>query len=155
MGYVTATSGAQTLTWETYDFSLGAFDASASIRRSDAGITLNIRAFDPEDEGLDGAFRIDIEAILASLNAGPGSVTLIEVVDQDRFAEDSARYRGTSDVSLAVTALTRDGEDSYGQISGTFAGSFCRATSEQAAIDTEDCRDVTGQFDTMVQFEGI
>jgi hypothetical protein len=154
MGTVTLTGAdgaVQVLT--TYDFSIGALDGSAWFGGFDQKYTLHLRAYpDQNPEAEAGIFTLeaDLPGYPAAGMAGAKVKVEIGHRGQKDWRVDWSSRRQPS--SVEITEVTRQKEgSSYGHAKGTFATVLC----DMAAPEKHDCHDVTGSFDTDVQFDNV
>lgn len=151
MGSVTGFVGGDQRAWETLDFSVGALDGSAFVTRRDGGEVLTITGFVAGSGGAPEG-RIRIVAGLGGLAPGPGSN--VSIILFESAEESGPRLQSTGVPLLNVSNLVRLDEIG-GTAQGTFVATLCRVTDPDAPADTSDCRDVAGEFDTRVQFDGV
>jgi hypothetical protein len=150
MGTVALTDGSlPEAVWTTYDFSVGAYDASAWFGRPGGGpVTLTITAYpDANPRAENGLVRLVVE--LPGVPTGPGPLPegVMALIDGRDWNDPVA----SGPASVTLTGITREqAESGYGTISGTFTGGFCEEVG-----DLTECRDLTGRFDTRVQFDGL
>lgn len=154
MGTVDLAEGASTQVFTTYDFSVGAFDGSAQVRGPDGQVILALMAYpdaDPQAEA--GVLRI--EAALGTVPrgrtvTGEVSVRIVTFAQGDTTTLWSNIGRPTW---LEVTTLERgSGPDAaYGHATGRYKTTLCDALRPEK----NDCHEVSGRFDTQVQFDGV
>jgi hypothetical protein len=148
MGTITGVQGDRAVAWTTYDFSVGAYDASAWFGVRDDVVRLTMTGYPPGDpRSDDGLLRIT-GRVDGPLEAGTavteGTLALVDARDWD-----APRLSGPATITLE--ALSRDQETSgYGSISGTFSGTLCPPAGMGMP-----CQLVTGRFSTRVQFDGL
>ncbi|MFT4149968.1 MAG: hypothetical protein QM656_07190 [Paracoccaceae bacterium] len=147
LGDVTATLDGKPAAWETYDFSIGAFDASAWIDSYD-GFRLKIIGYTPGNPDAE-ADHLVIEARFdGKPRAGDtGRPVLVEIYDKGLTGR-----RASSEGKPATLTVDRikTGFNSSGY--GSFTGSF-RATLCPKGGKTGPCREIAGRFDTGMQYE--
>lgn len=148
MGTMSGTMGGVPVAWETYDFSVGAFDASAWAEADyDSGIVgVHIMAYPPgEPETMAG--RINATAAFGrALKTGKGRN--VEVAIQKGDDIDGPRL--SSEGQTAVFVIDSIGpkvEDSYSRrVTGHIEATLCPVDwAEQA------CQDIVLTFDTDMQ----
>ena len=148
MGSITGTQDGSAVAWTTYDFSVGAYDASAWFGRRDGVVALTMTGYPPGDpRSDDGLIRLTARVegpLAAGTTLAAGRVALI-----DGGNRDSPRPSG--DATLTLDSLSREqAESGYGRISGSFAGALC-----PPAGMGQPCQQIEGRFDTAVQFDGL
>jgi len=153
MGEVTATVGGRDVVWQTYDFSVGAFDASAWVNDLDDQITLRIMAY-PEGQPDKMEDRLLIEVVFP-LFPSPGSTpksVLVEVLG----VKDSDGRKLTSGTSPVVFTLDEFSRNSYayGRTKGSFEATICLKRTATAKL-SKKCQPIKGRFDTEIQFDNM
>jgi hypothetical protein len=154
MGSLTASIDGATKVWTAYDFSVGAFDASAWFSRSyaddaapgETAFTL-IGYPDADPRAQDGLFRLALRLDGPPAPSVPVRSAVVEIIDGRDFA--APRLVGTGTATLTRVDL-EPGLSGYGDAAGTFSGRLC-----EPAGAAESCRTVTGSFVTRVQFDGL
>jgi hypothetical protein len=150
MGEVTGTMGEEVKLWETFDFSIGAFDASAWAGESFTadGIAAHVMAY-PDGEPDTMAGRIYAEADFGpALRVGKGGKPRVEIYAE----EDIDGPRLSSDGQNALFLI-----DSIGpKVDGSYARRVTgRIEARLCPIDWagQECTDVALRFDTEMQLE--
>jgi hypothetical protein len=142
--------GAPERVWTTYDFSVGAYDASAWFGRPGGGpVTLTITGYPDQDpQAEDGLLRLVVE--LDRLPTGPGDLPegWLTIVDDGNW--DSPVQQSPARVTLDFISREQ-AESGYGQIRGIFTAGFCYETGNGLA----ECNGVEGRFATQVQFDSL
>jgi hypothetical protein len=155
MGDVTATVDGQPMAWQTYDFSIGAFDASAWITDDDTTgvVTLRMMAFAPGDpDRLQDRLRIQAEyPALPVPGVAPSSV-LVEVLGEDGIDGRKMTSEGRP-ATLALEGFSRDSY-AYGRIEATFDAEICLKVSDRSPV-TRPCKRLTGSLDSALQFDNM
>ncbi len=143
MGRVIVEGDGDRVVWSTYDFSVGAFDASAWVTATGGGTgpqLVTIMGYLSHDMK---EHRVLIRAGVGGYAAGPGQGTL-RLIDADI---DAPTMSGL--ITLDVQKLQRDEADAaYGDFRATGTGTLC------ATDDASNCFDVTLDIDTRIQFGG-
>jgi hypothetical protein len=152
MGDISGTLGGKAIAWETFDYSIGAFDASAQARVDweTKVVSLNIMGMKPGKPD-DDRQRIWIKADFGNtLQPGPAAG-----VAQVLFlrGKDSDGPRLVSDGATAKVVLDSIGPqvaDSYSRrMRGHVSARLC-----PVGWVFKKCQDVTLRFDTDVQIDG-
>jgi hypothetical protein len=150
MGDIAGTLGKQAVAWETYDFSVGAFDASAWIGRFDGVYRVSLLGYPPgEPEARAG--RLLIRATYADLpvaGAVPTSVQ-IEISDTENLDEGprlSSKARGAE---VTLTAISRE-DYAYGMIAGKAVARLCPVGGKEGG-----CKVIAVTFDSRLQYDSI
>ena len=141
MGTIIAQGDGDRITWTTYDFSIGAFAASAWVTRDQDGTgpqRLSLLGYsDPDSHD----HRIFIEALVPGYLPGIYAAE-VSLVDYDL---DQPRQKGV--LTLSISAFSRTSADGYyGHLTATAEGQLC------SARNTIDCFQVTIAIDTDLQF---
>lgn len=148
MGEVSGMVGDMAKLWETYDFSIGAFDASAwaEADRQTRVVGVHIMAFPPgEPDTLPGRIHAEAEFGTA-LQTGKGrkiSVSIMKGEDLDgpRLSSKGQKAR------FVIESIGPAREDSYNRrVTGRIEARLCPVD-----WDGESCRDVALRFDTDMQ----
>lgn len=156
IGAIPATYDGVPVLWQTLDFSLGAIDPSANLSRYDGTVSLYLGGHLPGQDFRENYGRLRIEAELpAGPVPGPAKVIEIAVIDVPGY--DVPRYVGGADAKLEMTAISppTDEFSVFGQISGNFSATLCRAESQTATPDRADCKTIEGTFETEASFESL
>lgn len=150
MGEIAGSLGNKAMAWETYDFSVGAFDASAWIGQFDGVYRVSLLGYPPGNPKA-RAGRLLIRATYADLpvaGAVPVSVE-VSISDTDRLDEGprlSSKGRGAE---VTLQAISRE-DYAYGRIAG-------RATARLCPVGGKDggCRVINVTFDSALQYDSI
>ncbi len=153
MGDVTATLGDRALTWQTYDFSIGAFDASAWVSDEDDNITLRIMAYpEGQPEKMEDRLRIVAEFPLFPSPGAHSDTVLIEILGEEQI-DGRKLTSGTKPVTFTLDEFTRHSY-AYGHTSGSFEATLCLKRTKAAPVSRK-CQKITGRFDTDIQFDNM
>lgn len=154
MGDVSTTLGDRALSWQTYDFSVGAFDASAWMHAEGSGFELRIMAYLPHQPRR-MKDRIFIRAQFAALpEAGAAAQSVaVSIMAGDNLDGPRLTSEGQP-ATLEITGFTRKNDESYGAGSGTFRTVLCKTRGSSARIGKK-CQPFEGTFDTELQFENM
>ena len=150
MGDVWGAFGDQGVAWETFDFSIGAFDASAWVGAGYEApvMTLHLMAYPPgEPDTMAG--RVYAEAEFgAALHVGAGTEVAVSIMKADDI--DGARLSSEGQTAvLVIESIGPDREDSYSRrVTGTIEARLCPID-----WDGQECQDLSLAFDTDVQME--
>ncbi len=150
IGEIGGTLGGQPVAWETFDFSIGAFDASAWFDHVD-GIVLSLVGYLPgEPEGQTGRLlvRARFDGWPAAGQAAAG--VTVEIFD---FEMDDPRLtsEGRAAELLLDSVAYDDGPGSgYGSAGGVIRAELC-------GVDGNDspCRPFEARFQTLLQYSGL
>lgn len=149
MGDISGKIAGQAVAWQTYDFSIGAFDASAWIGQSDQGDGLRLTLIGHPVGDPDGAGnRISIIAQFAAMpeNGAIAGSALIKVFAKDSFDTALMSSAGKA-ATVQIDHISRD-DGAYGDVSGTAQGTICDPTGAA-------CRPVMLTFKTRLQFDSV
>ena len=150
MGEVSGTLGSEAVKWETFDFSIGAFDASAWVGAGyeDPLMTLHLMAYPPgEPDTMAG--RLHAEAEFGdALHLGEGVNVAVSIMQGDDIDGARLSSEGQSAV-LIVDSIGPAREDSYNRrVTGTITAHLCPVDWKGQA-----CQDLELSFDTDMQLE--
>ena len=159
MGTIVLTSAAgDRMVWNTYDYSVGAFDAAAWFADTADGGRLTLIGR-PEGQPRAETGLIRIEAPFTGA-PGPGmTFGPATIIGHDRGTQETPDLRSQT-AAVTLTAFDRsrtdvgsvlvDGQElaTYGEIAGEITARLC-------PVDGSPCEDVSGSFATEVQFDGI
>ncbi len=150
MGDVWGALGDKGVAWETFDFSIGAFDASAWVGAGydEPLMTLHIMAYPPgEPDTMAG--RVYAEAEFGeALHVGEGSKVAVSIMKADDI--DAARLSSEGQTAfLLIESIGPEREESYSRrVSGTIEARLCPID-----WDGQECQDLSLAFDSDVQME--
>lgn len=166
MGEASVVLDGQTRPYTSYDFSIGAFDASVQFRDhydcsgsgacKDTGKVLLALGFHP---GTDHQADIDVihaRAVFPRLPKGAAKTRDVEVEWrlEDDFQGRKWLSKGPAKVKLTAVERGRDGSDSYGHLTGTLTATICEAVDESLVPDGE-CHSLAISFDSDVQYDSL
>lgn len=150
IGTINGSLGGKALAWETFDFSVGAFDASAWASAFDGKVEFRLRGLKPgSPKSPQGALWVSAD-VGPALGTGvaPGPVEVVIYRNEKR--RDGARM--TSAGQSAVVEITSVGpieKDSYFRhVTGRITARLC-----PAAWLGRSCQDFAARFDTQVQVD--
>ncbi|SHJ11606.1 hypothetical protein [Wenxinia saemankumensis] len=152
MGRVEARLDGRPHEWTTFDYSLGAFSASAWIARRDEAPQMSLRALPDGNPEAEGGWLF-ARGTLADLAPGPTDDALVALTLEDSVVGPRWQSRpGTA--TLVLETLEREAGAVYGRGTGSFAATLCRTDGEAEIFDPGDCRQIEGRFNTELQFDG-
>lgn len=153
LGTMSAVIGDSQASWTTFDFSVGAFDASAWFSRSyepDAGpgeTTLTLVGYPNENPRAENGLLRVVLRLDGRPEAGVRVIgATLELIDNRDFA--APRLAGTGSGSLTRADIGQG--SGYGEAAGQFDGRLCPPDDPDGA-----CLSVTGSFTTTVQYDGL
>jgi len=153
MGEVSATIGDTAMRWQTYDFSVGAFDASAWVSDTDDKITLRIMAYPAgQPDRMEDRLRIVAEFPLFPSPGSTPKTALIEVLGE-KDIDGKKMTSQTKAVTFTLDTFTRESY-AYGRTTGSFEAVICLKRSEKAKVSSR-CKPIKGRFDTSIQFDNM
>ncbi len=141
MGTISGEGDGDRIVWTTYDFSIGAFDASAWVTKDNDGTgpqRLSVLGYTDPDS-FDGRilFRVNVTGYTTGTFAA--EVSLID--------EDIDAPRQTGLITFEISRFDRDDPDaSYGNLAATAQGTIC------STANTIDCFEATFVIETQIQF---
>jgi hypothetical protein len=158
MGGAVLTEGADTFYFTTFDYSIGAFDASAFFLGMESGApTFTLTAWPNGDEDAKSGL-LRVEGTFSGV-IGPGSTDAAAVVAIS-IKETFRGRRWTSEGGEGVLVIdsfvpqTPGSSSGYGHATGHFTARICSADGDPAVVaKNARCRAVTGSFETDVQYE--
>jgi hypothetical protein len=158
MGTVTIEGADQRTVLTTYDFSIGALDGSAWFGKRDDKDIMVISAW-PDENPKAEENGVVIEARLpAPPVAGMVASGVVISVLWEGKSEGRRNSSEGHPATFVIDSVSRNtGETSnYGQVTGHFSARLCPAEGEVAVVemDSPECLDISGTFDTGVQFDG-
>ncbi|QQA41221.1 hypothetical protein [Pelagovum pacificum] len=146
MGFVAAELAGSAQRWTTYDFSIGAFSASAWMHEVPAGVELRIMAYQPGQWDVMER-RINLTGTLPSLAPGQASDAVFALLMEE--AIDGPRLEGPA--VLRLTRIEREGDEVYGKAAGDFSAEICPS----GGMEDGPCLPISGRFETEVQFDNM
>ena len=150
MGDVAGRLDRRPVAWETFDFSVGAFDASAWIdKQGKDSLRLTINAYPPGDPDTDDN-RLSVVALFDALPT-PGSMTASVTVEiLDRWGKKARLASARRPATLTIDSITVGNGSGYGRASGQITARLCPMGGKSGP-----CRDFSARFDTVLQYEGL
>lgn len=167
MGDGTVTLDGMARSYTTYDFSVGAFDASVQFRKyydcsgkgacDDTGkIELAIGAYPDANPDAKGDV-VRIHGLFPRVPGAPRKAREVEIEVRDVGGQPGHWLRSKGPAKLQLTAIKRgdaEGSDSYGTLSATVTGTVCDAT-EEAMVPGGACHSFKAVFTTKVQYDSV
>ena len=149
MGSISGMLDGKAVAWETFDFSVGAYDASAWVGFQDGVQTLHLRGMQPGNSD-SKAGNIVIRGDIAGARV-PGALSGVQVSVQQGDDWRGPAFSSQGQVaSLAINAIDAPALDKsgYGRASGTVTATLCPVAGAKGA-----CQKFTAVFNTEVQFD--
>ena len=145
MGEVTGQLGGQAMAWDTYDFSVGAFDGSASVDHFDGPYRLRITGY-PPGQPESKVDRLNVTGTFAGKPA-TGALRAVEVAigTEGNGGAPGSQAQGATLVVERIEAPVGGG---YGTASGRITAAVCPSNPAIMA----PCRLFEARFATRVQF---
>lgn len=147
IGTVSALLDGKVAVWETYDFSVGAFDASAQFTGPKAAPEFRLLGFQPGQPNLERN-RVTMKG---SGLGGALTDVLIEVVAGNNW--DGLRLSSAGQTAALVLDQVVRKDDSHGHAKGHFAATVCAANGMPVRVDTRYCQPISGTFETDFQYD--
>lgn len=147
IGAVAAVLNGKAVAWDTYDYSVGAFDASAQFVGPKAMPEFRLLGMQPGQPGSDRN-RLTMKG---SGSGGALQDVLIEVVagrDWNGLRLSSAGQKAV----LVLDRVTGDGV-SRGHVTGHFLATICAANGMPIKVDTRHCQAISATFETEFQYD--
>ena len=150
LGDVAGKLGGKKVAWQTYDFSIGALDASVWAGDPWGPVEFHLGGFTPGDPKSD-RMKLQVTAgfggaLQPGMAVGPVKVNIYLSSNRDgpRLSSDGHR------ASLTITSLVRSTDNqNYGHVAGTVTARLCPVLWQG-----KSCQDFSMRFDTDMQFDG-
>lgn len=157
MGEVTLTGPEGTTVFTTYDFSVGAFDASAWFDSQGEKPHFTLSAYpDANPDAEVGKLWLTTLFDAAPKSGSKGLYTLVEIPatkDREGPRLSSAARKAT----VTLDSFTKEdpaATSGYGHVTGHFTARLCPVDHSPAVrVPGGACHDVSGTFDTKVQYQ--
>lgn len=162
MGVVEASLGGRAARYETFDFSVGAFDASAQFRNEPAAdgtitsggrVRLVLWAY-PDGDPKARKGILAIAAVFPGLPAGAARSRDVTVELRTDGDSGGRRLLSKGPARLELLSITRDADQggAYGRGTGRVSATLCEAVGD-ALVPGGACQDFSARFDTALQFD--
>ena len=150
LGEVSGTLGKKAIAWQTYDFSIGALDASVWAGEREGQIVFHLRALPPGKPQSDRMVLFVTADIGRDLRAGAASGDVTVEIPRGKDREGPRLSSEGQTATLMNDQLRRDPENiNNGRVSGTVTARLC-----PVQWMTKSCQDFSAKFDTGMQFDG-
>ena len=152
IGGVAGVLNGQAMAWDTYDYSIGAFDSAVQITDFNGETRFALRGV-PVGQPNARVNRVDLVAAMT----GPGqtgalSGAVVEVLS-DQW--DGPRLSSSgSEAQVVLDTLVVDEGGYGGRVTGHFSATVCAADGFPAVVDTTKCQTISGTFDSGLQISG-
>lgn len=159
MGGVVLTEAGTDTTLTTFDFSIGAFDASAFfLKMEEAEPTFFLTAWPGADpDAKSGLLRLEASFAGKVAAGSAASSALVAISIKDDFSGRRWTSEGGGTATLVIDTFTPEtpgNSSGYGHATGHFAARICSGDGDPAVVaKTARCREVSGSFATDVQYE--
>ncbi len=139
--------------WETYDYSIGAFDAAVQILGYNDELQFRLYGVPPgQPNPRSGALYI--KAVMKT-PMQTGSLTDVVIEIPQSQTDHGLRLTSVgSPVDFRLDSVTQS-DFGYGHVQGHFNALLCMATGEPARINSENCQLFKGSFDSDMQFDDV
>jgi hypothetical protein len=139
----------------TYDFSVGAFDASAWFDSENDVPRFTLTGYPGENPDAEtGLLRVTAHLPNGSAAGSAGTEVLVEIWQEGK--RNGAKLTSVGHpASLVLDSFTQesDGTSGYGHASGRFTATLCPGAGDPAQVTLgTQCHEVSGSFDTGVQY---
>ena len=152
IGGVAALLNGQGMVWDTYDYSIGAFDSSVQITDFN-GETRFFLTGQPV-----GQPDVDEKQLrLFAVMTGPDQRGALTAPEIEFFEGDWNGPRLSSVGSVAevvLDSIVLDEGGYGGQVKGHFSATLCEADGEPIVVDKTKCQPISGTFDSRLQISG-
>jgi hypothetical protein len=147
IGEVMAQLDGAPIFWETYDFSIGAFDASAFFGGEKAAPVFHLTGYPPgRPDVMDNRLRLEGRGAPA---AGVLAGAVVELIDEDPEGPRLCSAGQAADVVLDRVSRLNSG---YGHATGHFSARLCPLGTTTAKV-TQVCQQISGRFETDFQYD--
>ena len=151
IGVISAELAGKAAGWETYDYSIGAFDASAQFSGPKAAPMFRMLGL-PPGQPSSTTNRITMAGNApGGAKAGPLAKPLIEIVAGTNW--DGLRLSSSGQQAEIVVDTLTPKDSGYGHATGHFSAIVCAANDMPIKVDTRHCQPLTGTFETDLQFD--
>lgn len=152
IGVIEGRLGSDPAAWETFDFSVGAFDASAWIDTYD-GIVLKLVGYPPGNPDAETGKLLVTARFAAVPDAGvllDGAPVTFEIFDRDLDGPRLSSQGRAAQLMVDAVAYGSGPGSGYGTLRGRFSAELCPRGGK-----TGRCQRLEGRFDTTMQYSGI
>jgi hypothetical protein len=156
IGVVTAEMDGTTVSWNTYDYSIGAFDASVQVLGY--GDKPELRLMGETGPSSRSNRLVMKSSMRTKLQKGTLQDPLIELIAGEDMNGTRLTSAGGSRAEIVVDAITVDPErEVVGHIKGHFSANLCAAESDPQGyvVDRGACHTISGSFESDMQFSGF
>lgn len=150
LGNVTGTLGKKAVAWETYDFSIGALDASVWAGESMGMVSLHLRGLPPGEPESDRGVLVVTADLGPVLKVGQGEGLVVAAIYRGKNREGARMVSDLASARVVIESLTRSAENiNYGEVSGTVRAQMC-----PVGWLGKSCQPIELHFKTGMQFDG-
>jgi hypothetical protein len=152
IGGVAAVLNGQGMVWDTYDYSIGAFDSSVQFTDFNGETRFFLTG---EQVGLPNVDENRLR--LFALMTGPDQRGALQspVVEFIEGAWDGPRLSSSGSVAEVVLDSVILDEGGYGgQVKGHFSATLCEGNGDPIVVDQSKCQPISGTFDSRLQISG-
>lgn len=141
--------------FETYDYSIGAYDASVQVYNFNGEIRFSLMAEQiGRPQGKD-AKKVYVKAVMRDqTQTGSLADPVIEIISGEQY--DGPRLTSVGpNTSVVLDSLTPMGpQGEYGHVRGHLTALLCAATGQPARVDRSECKPFDGSFESDLQIGG-
>ncbi len=151
MGEISGALGKKPMAWETYDFSIGAFDASAWVNEYQGVVTLRLMGYPPgQPKVMAGRVLISADMGKALKKRGKSSAVEVEIYQgEDRDGPRLSNKGVGGKLKITRLKLAPGAASGYGAIEGVVTARLCPVDWKE-----QSCHDFNATFKTELQFDG-
>lgn len=155
IGEVVADLSGASQRWDTYDYSIGAFDAAVQVMDFNGEIQLRLMG-EPAGKPQSKTNRLLMKAVMSDrLQTGALTGVVIEIIAGEEFDGLRLSSQGSA-ASVVVDKIAADpARDVIGHVTGRFSAVLCATTGQPAVVDRGKCQPIRGTFDSDMQFSGV
>lgn len=150
LGDVAGKLGSKPIAWQTYDFSIGALDASVWAGNPWGPVEFHLTGYSP---GKPQSRRMGLHVTAGfgdTLRTGKadGPVTVVITLGSDDKGPRLTSEGHSASLHIASLVRSEDNQN-YGHVTGTITARLCPVLWQG-----KSCQDFTARFDTDMQFDG-
>lgn len=149
MGSISGQLDGKAVAWETYDFSVGAYDASAWVGFADDVQTLHLRGLphgQPHSEI--GVILISGDILAARKPGALANVKVLMPFGRNADGPGLSSMGQTATLQIERIDAPQVKDSGYGKVAGRVTATLCPIAGAKGA-----CQDFIARFDTDVQFD--
>ena len=152
IGGVAAVLNGQGMVWDTYDYSIGAFDSSVQITGFNGETRFFLNGEQVGQPNLDKN-RLRLFALMTGPDQrGALNAPEIEFIEGDWDGPRLSSVGSAAEVVLDSIVVDEGGYG--GQVKGHFSATLCEGNGDPIVVDKTKCQPISGTFDSRLQISG-